>query len=422
VVSISFNKRDYRRGVANQANLPLENRYYEQNPVLTDEGTALLARPGTRKFLESGPGPVRAVFSEPGVFDDALFFVSENELHEFNSSTNVDTNIGTITGFETQAAVSFAATGNIGEEIPEHLFIADGAILWVYTENGFARGTLTASGLIANNDVILIDSVYYQWKSGSVDGGTPAGTLASPWHVHLGASNAEALTNMYKAINDSGIPGTDYSTLLTIHPTCTSTFAGSSSLVVRAKAAGIVGNGIVTTETGANIAWGSGTLTLGGTPSFLQIPTPDDIGVIDVLHIASYVIVIPAQSEGINGRFYWIEPGETSIDPLNYATAESAPDSILQVIGYGDQFWLCGSSTTEVWFPSGDPAAPMQRLKGVAFSRGIWEGTAVQVKDSLIIVDNEGGVFQVSGGVKRISSPDIEERIRKAIMTQELLT
>ena len=421
MVKVSFNRRDYRRGLANEAYLPLENRFFEENPSLTEDPVALIARPGAKKLLSSGPGPIRGIFSEQGVFDDALFFVSENELHKFEN-TGTDTNIGNITGFNSNAAVAFAATANIGEDVPEYLFVADGSILWLYSENGPASGTLTASGAIASGNVLLIDTTYYQWTSGSVDTGTPAGTLANPWLVALGANNPVAITNMYNAINDSGVAGTDYSTALTIHPTCVATFATSDNLGVRSRSPGAASNSIVTTETGANIAWGGGTLSGGGGTSLTQVPTPDDVGIIDVLHIASYVICIPAQGSGINGRFYWIEPGETTIDPLNFATSESAPDPILQAIGYGDQFWLCGSSTTEVWFPSGDPAAPMQRLKGVAFSRGTWEGTAVQVKDSLIIVDNEGGVFQIAGGVKRISSPDIEERIRNAITLQELLT
>ena len=49
-------------------------------------------------------------------------------------------------------------------------------------------------------------------------------------------------------------------------------------------------------------------------------------------------------------------------------------------------------------------------------------GLAVQVKDSLILTDPDGAVFQIKGGLKRISTPDIEERIRKAIQTEQLLT
>jgi hypothetical protein len=58
-------------------------------------------------------------------------------------------------------------------------------------------------------------------------------------------------------------------------------------------------------------------------------------------------------------------------------------------------------------------------LQGVTFDRGTWEGTAVQVKESMIVVDADGGVFQIAGGLKRISRPDIEERIRVAIAAFE---
>ena len=54
----------------------------------------------------------------------------------------------------------------------------------------------------------------------------------------------------------------------------------------------------------------------------------------------------------------------------------------------------------------------------VVFDRGAWEGTGVQVKDSMIIVGADGSVFDIAGGIEKISRPDIEERIRKAIKAQ----
>ena len=39
----------------------------------------------------------------------------------------------------------------------------------------------------------------------------------------------------------------------------------------------------------------------------------------------------------------------------------------------------------------------------------------------MLIVDTEGAVFQISGGLKKISRPDIEERIRKSIQYQASL-
>ena len=134
--------------------------------------------------------------------------------------------------------------------------------------------------------------------------------------------------------------------------------------------------------------------------------------------ISSYVIVLPVQSDGYQGRFYWIQPGETTVDPLDFATAERSPDGVYGIQVFGDQFWLPGASTTEVWYFTGNDDSPVLRLQGVTFDRGTWEGTALQVKESMIIVDNDGGVFQIAGGLKRISRPDIEERVREALQYQ----
>lgn len=149
-----------------------------------------------------------------------------------------------------------------------------------------------------------------------------------------------------------------------------------------------------------------------------QVVTPDDVGIISVGFNASYIICVVAQGFGFNGRFYWIEPGEIIIDPLNFATAERAPDPVYNVICVGDQFWLPGANSTEVWYFTGDPDAPVSRVQGRLFDRGVWEGCAVAIKDSMIMVDADGRVYDVASGADPISTPDIEERIRKAIATQ----
>src|SRR3546814_18260491 len=105
-------------------------------------------------------------------------------------------------------------------------------------------------------------------------------------------------------------------------------------------------NTIATTETGASLAWSDGaTLTGGGSAAVSQVYMPDDMGVIDVAVINSYVIVIPVQEDGYQGRFYWIDPGEIVVDPLNFATAERSPAGIYGVVVFGDQFWLPGERT-----------------------------------------------------------------------------
>jgi hypothetical protein len=415
MVNIPLAQSDYHRSVAKEARIRMRNRYYELNPVLTEGQVALIQRMGLRRLIYVGEGPIRAEYSQPGSFDDCVFVVSGQSIYRVDVDLTVtlitSDLVSPITGF-----VSMAATSRIGTT-PEYLFIADGFGLYLYIADGYAQNTLV--GTAANNDVVRIDLMYYKWTNGSVDAGTPDGTVANPWLVALGGDNTEAFENMQAAFGDNGIPGVQYSTALEENTVVQVQAYGSNSVRIRATEAGIIGNAIITTETGGAIAWDDGgTLAGGGDPSFTQVETPDDVAMISVGYIGSHVICVPAQGQGINGRFYWIEPGETTIDPLNFATAERAPDPVFQVIVFGDNFWLPGQTTTEVWYLTGDPNAPVLRQQGVTFDRGTWEGTAVQVKDSMLIVDSDGNVFQIEGGIKEVSRPDVAQRIRQAIQYQ----
>ena len=411
---------DYRRSVAKNPFLPMINRYVEQNPSLNTTPASAIARPGLRKFREVGTGPIRATFSSPGAFNSDLFVVSGTELYRINSIDGSSTLLGVI-GTSNLGDVSMAATSPIGTAVPSYLFLAEGGVLWFFTDNGHARAQLEATGAIQNTDTINLNGVYYRWTSGSVDSGTPAGTLANPWLVKLGVANIESLENMFLAINQEGEPGVTYTTSLTRHPSVEALSYAANDLYVQAVDAGVIGNSFPSTETGANLTFTTGaTFTGGGADQLAQVRVPDDAGAISVSYINSFVIVVPVQSDaiGTTGRFYWIEPGERTIDPLNFANAERSPDKINQVITFSDMFWLFGDTTTEPWVTTGSQDAPMQRFQGIIFDRGAWEGTAVKVRDSMVVVDEQGGVFLINNGQRRISNPSIEERIRRAIGRQ----
>lgn len=415
-MDIPLSRSDYFRGVAKEAQIRTRNRYFEQNPVLTDKQAALIARMGLRRYLYVGEGPIRATYSCPGSFDDALFVASGDALWRVDTDSTT-TFIGDLSSPNIQNSVSMAATSNIGVT-PAFLFVATGGAFMCYMEDGFAFGTI--SGSPANTNVVRIGATYYSFTNGSVNAGAPAGTVGNPWLVALGGSDAAAWQNLADAIGNTGVPGTQYSTALVASTEVIVQGNSTTTLTVRATAEGTAGNGVVTTETGAGIAWTAGTLTGGGGPVWFQVPTPDDVGILSVGYIASHVVAVPAQGQGINGQFFWIDPGETTIDPLDFATAERAPDPISEVVVFGDQFWLPGDSTTEVWYFTGNEDSPVLRMQGVVFDRGAWPGTAVQVKESMIIVDNNGEVFQIlgAGQPKKISRPDITERIREAIQYQ----
>lgn len=112
---------------------------------------------------------------------------------------------------------------------------------------------LTASGVISTGNQVRINNTYYNWTSGSVDAGAPAGTSANPWLVAMGASTAEALANMYDAIGGTGSPGVTYSTALTPHTTVTPFGLTETTIAV------VPTNGTTVSmtfsETGTNTAW-----------------------------------------------------------------------------------------------------------------------------------------------------------------------
>lgn len=116
---------------------------------------------------------------------------------------------------------------------------------------------LTASGAIASGNQVRIDSTYYNWTSGSVDAGSPAGTSANPWLVALGADDAESMANMYAAIGASGTPGVTYSTGLTAHTTVTP-FGLTDTTIAVIPTDGVTIN-MTFSETGTNTAWLSST-------------------------------------------------------------------------------------------------------------------------------------------------------------------
>lgn len=391
------------------------NRFAEKNPILSEDPVAVISRPGMRKFTEVGTGPIRKVFSQPGTFEDNLFAVSGLELFRVDAD-GAGTSLGPI-GAATTGSVSMCTTAPIGDTVPAYLWIADGGVLSVYTDNGSALGHLEVSTTISNSDVVEVGGVYYQWTNASVDAGTPAGTVGSPWLVAYTGVTITDLGSLFYAINNEGVPGTDYSSALTEHPTVKAASFAAEDLFVIAKTAGTDGNAITTSETGAGIAWVGATLAGGGTDQLRQVMVPDDVGAISVTTINSFVIVVPIQTENIKGRFYFIEPGEVTIDPLNFATAERSPDGIHQAITYGDMFWLFGQTTTEPWVVTGDTINPVQRFQGILFDRGSWEGTAIKVRDAMFVIDEEGGLFRIANGQTRVTQqrPDIEERIRRAI-------
>lgn len=149
-----------------------------------------------------------------------------------------------------------------------------------------------------------------------------------------------------------------------------------------------------------------------GSSALASIATPDDIPFISLDVFNGYVLCVQNNSD----RFYWIQPGEITIDPLDFATAEKFPDRIWQVRTVGDEFWLLGEESIEVWRATGDGDAPFQRIDARRYDFGIFGGTAVRLKDtSVCVVSDDGSVYRIAGVPEVISDVSVAERTTNAI-------
>jgi predicted carbohydrate-binding protein with CBM5 and CBM33 domain len=118
----------------------------------------------------------------------------------------------------------------------------------------FAVGTLTAAGVFTDTQTVVIAGKTYTTQTvlTNVDG-----------NVLIGANAAATLQNLYDAINLTGTAGTQYAAAMTENTSVEATAVTATTLVVKAKIPGAIGNNIATTETQTNASWGAATLASG---------------------------------------------------------------------------------------------------------------------------------------------------------------
>lgn len=154
---------------------------------------------------------------------------------------------------------------------------------------------------------------------------------------------------------------------------------------------------------------------LGGSTPYLYdtavtpLVMPDDAGeVVDIEQINQYVILLTR-----TGKFYWMVPGETTVDPLNFATAESSPDKAVAVRRVGDEFWIFSEDGIEPWQSTGDLDAPFQRVTGRIYEKGCLARDAVKRFDNSVMWVSDDGQVCRGGAVPQVVSDNgIAERIR----------
>lgn len=386
----------YDRSYAKQPEIKLVNRFFERNPTNLADGVSLLSRPPTKKLFEAtGEGRPRAQFAQEGTFNGDNFVVFGSKLfRRTKGGRTVEVN-----GFiDLGGDVDVDATA-------DRVWFADGTRLQFYDGNGnAATGALTLTANAANDETVTIGARTYTYKTtltGAAD------------EVLIGVDEIDSLDNLIAAINDDiTAEGVLYGTGTVKHPDVTASAGSGSVMDVTAVAEGAAFNSVATTETLSNGSWGAATLT-GGTNSVLNVVAPPSTeAFVSVAILAQHVIVVVANSQ----KWFYIPPGETTIDALDFYEAEQIPDEIISARTVGDFVAFFGSKSTEFWYANGagDPDDPFSYSQGAAFSRGILEGTDVLVKEELFVVGDDEIVYRTGGGPQPISTPFISQKIREA--------
>lgn len=137
---------------------------------------------------------------------------------------------------------------------------------------------------------------------------------------------------------------------------------------------------------------------------------PDSALVTAVAFLAGYFIYLRAGSH----RFYWsaMLDGRT-IDGADFASAESAPDALLDVKTIGDEVWFIGSETIEPWQTTGEPEIPFIRSQGRLYRKGaIGSGCSQEVDNTLFLITNQKAVARAADTLQFVSDAGIEERLK----------
>ena len=131
----------------------------------------------------------------------------------------------------------------------------------------------------------------------------------------------------------------------------------------------------------------------------------------------------------LDGRFYFVELNSDryfwsnlydglDIDILSFATAESNPDQLVNMVAAYQEVYAFGTNTVEVYYDSGDANAPLQRIQGAIVEYGCAAPYSVaKAENSLMWLgkDNRGTgiVFKIQGySVERVSTHAVEQAIQ----------
>lgn len=202
-------------------------------------------------------------------------------------------------------------------------------------------------------------------KSFSTGSGLNRGIMSHPWNSNVYVVND---TTLYKVGSD----GTQ---------TSIGTIAGTARCDMFASASHVyvITDGVVYRTDGATLS----TVT----DSDLETPNAGAF-------LNSQIIY-----DGDSGRFVVSDAGDgSSIDGLNYATAEALPDDIIRPFVFDQVLYLCGERSIEPWYNSGVGSPPFDRIEGGLINVGIAGIFSItSTSQAVYFLGNDRTVYRLAG-------------------------
>jgi hypothetical protein len=120
-----------------------------------------------------------------------------------------------------------------------------------------------------------------------------------------------------------------------------------------------------------------------------------------------------------NSQIIWVSQllDGSSVDPLDFASAEGSPDGVVGLIADHRELWVFGTDSVEVWYDSGATDFPLQRIQGAFNEIGCVSAyTIAKIDNGLFWLGTDargqGIVYRANGYTgQRISTHAIEYAI-----------
>jgi hypothetical protein len=144
---------------------------------------------------------------------------------------------------------------------------------------------------------------------------------------------------------------------------------------------------------------------------FQQITDPDYPGAVTVGYIDGYFVFNEPNSQRL-----WVTSllDGTSVDPLEFASAEGNPDNVSAVFVDHREVWVFGTNSTEVWYDAGLLDFPLTRIQGAFNELGCAAPYSIAKMDNQIYwlgrdARGHGMVYRAAGYIgQRVSTHAIE--------------